>query len=81
MTNEVMEMSDLISRQDAIEYLVNNMAWFTDDGYEPSEEEKTECIKELINGVPSADRPKWVEENDFAWTPEPEPYGGDGSDE
>ena len=47
---------DLISRADAIEHLIEHMCWFTDDGYETSEEEKVECITNLLNGVPSADR-------------------------
>ena len=72
-----MEMSDLISRQAAIEHLIEHMCWFTDDGCETSEEAKVECVTNLLNGVPSADRPKWVEENDFAWTPEPKPWKGD----
>ena len=45
---------DLISRQAAIEYLVDNMNWYDEDGYESDEDYKRECITELINGVPSA---------------------------
>ena len=47
-------MSDLISRQDAIDYLMTNMAWYNEDGYEESEDEKLSAITDLINGVPSA---------------------------
>ena len=47
-------MSDLISRQAAIKYLMANMSWYYEDGYEPDEDYKRECITELINGVPSA---------------------------
>ena len=47
-------MSDLISRQAAIEYLMTNMNWYDEDGYESDDDYKRECITELINGVPSA---------------------------
>jgi len=61
-------MDDLISRQDAIEYLMTNMNWYDEDGYESDDDYKRECITELINGVPSA-RPerkkgKWIEVDD-----------------
>ena len=46
-------MSDLISRQAAIEYLMTNMNWYDEDGYESDDDYKRECITELINGVPS----------------------------
>lgn len=48
-------MSDYIKREDAIEYLVDNMTWMDADGIETSEEDKREAIAELIKGVPSAD--------------------------
>ena len=48
-------MSDLISRQAAIKYLMDNMNWYDEDGYESDEDYKRECITELINGVPSAE--------------------------
>lgn len=48
-------MSDYIKREDAIEYLIDNMAWMDEDGIETSEEDKRDAIAELINGVPSAD--------------------------
>ena len=51
---------DLISRADAIEYLVDNMILYSDDGYEEPEEDKAEYIKELVNDIPSADRPRWI---------------------
>ena len=47
-------MSDTISRQAAIEYLMTNMNWYDEDGYESDDDYKRECITELINGVPSA---------------------------
>ena len=47
-------MDDLISRQAAIEYLMTNMNWYDEDGYESDDDYKRECITELINGVPSA---------------------------
>jgi hypothetical protein len=47
-------MNDLISRQAAIEYLMTNMCWYNEDGYEETEDEKRNVITDLINGVPSA---------------------------
>ena len=52
-------MTDLISRQAAIKYLMDNMNWYDEDGYETDEDYKRECITELINGVPSAE-PHWI---------------------
>ncbi len=48
-------MDDLISRQAAIDYLMTNMNWYDEDGYESDDDYKRECITELINGVPSAE--------------------------
>ena len=48
-------MTDYIKREDAIEYLVDNMVWMDADGIETNEEDKRDAIAELINGVPSAD--------------------------
>lgn len=48
-------MNDLISRQAAIKYLMTNMNWYDEDGYESDDDYKRECITELINGVPSAE--------------------------
>ena len=45
---------DTISRQAAIKYLMTNMNWYDEDGYESDDDYKRECITELINGVPSA---------------------------
>lgn len=53
-------MGDLISRQTAIDYLMTNMAWYSEDGYEESEDEKLSAITDLINGVPSAQPQRWV---------------------
>ena len=47
-------MDDLISRQAAIKYLMDNMNWYDEDGYESDEDYKRVCVTELINGVPSA---------------------------
>lgn len=47
-------MIDLISRQAAIDYLMVNMNWYEEDGYESDEDYKRGCITDLINGVPSA---------------------------
>ena len=58
-------MNDLISRQAAIKYLMTNMNWYDEDGYESDDDYKRECITELINGVPSAQperiRGRWIE--------------------
>ena len=53
---------DLISRQAAIEYLMTNMCWYIEDGYESDDDYKRECITDLINGVPSAQprNGKWI---------------------
>lgn len=54
-------MNDLISRQAAIKYLMTNMNWHDEDGYESDDDYKRECITELINGVPSAQpEPRWI---------------------
>lgn len=59
-------MSDLISRQAAIEYLMTNMNWYDEDGYESDDDYKRECITELINGVPSA-QPEIIRCKDCLW--------------
>lgn len=47
-------MDDLISRKAAVEYLMTNMGWHDEDGYEIDDaDEKRTCIEDLINGVPS----------------------------
>ena len=46
-------MDELISRQAAIKYLMDNMTWYSEDGYETDEDEKKSAITSLINGVPS----------------------------
>lgn len=56
-------MDDLISRQDTIEYLVDNVSWFDEDGCETDEDEKRYIIAGLINGVPSAQ----PEPEEFEW--------------
>ena len=58
-------IGDLISRQAAIDYLMTNMAWYNEDGYEESEDEKLNAITDLINGVPSAE----PEEERCKWRP------------
>lgn len=45
---------DLISRTAAIEYLMTNMSWHDEDGYEVDDaDEKRAIITGLINGVPA----------------------------
>ena len=59
-------MSDLISRQAAIEYLMTNMNWYDEDGYESDDDYKREYITELINGVPSA-QPEIIRCKECLW--------------
>ena len=59
-------MDDLISRQAAIKYLMTNMNWYDEDGYESDDDYKRECITELINGVPSA-QPEIIRCKDCRW--------------
>ena len=60
-------MDDLISRQAAIDYLMTNMAWYNEDGYEEDDTEKLAAITDLINGVPSAESERktgtWIDVN------------------
>lgn len=51
-------MSDLISRAAAIEYLMTNMGWHDEDGYEVDDaDEKRKAITDLVNGIPAVDVP------------------------
>lgn len=44
----------LISRKAAVEYLMTNMGWHDEDGYEVDDaDEKRTIIEDLINGIPS----------------------------
>ena len=58
-------MSDYISREAAIEYLMTNMGWQDEDGYPVDDaDEKRKIITDLISGIPAADvrevvRGKW----------------------
>jgi len=46
----------LISREDAINYLMTNMNWHDEDGYTVEDaDEKRKIITDLINGIPDAD--------------------------
>ena len=47
---------DLISRAAAIEYLMTNMGWHDEDGYEVDDaDEKRAIITDLVNGIPAVD--------------------------
>ena len=49
-------MDDLISRAAAIEYLMTNMGWHDEDGYEVDDaDEKRNVITDLVNGIPAVD--------------------------
>lgn len=49
-------MNDLISRAAAIEYLMTNMGWHDEDGYEVDDaDEKRKVIADLVNGIPAVD--------------------------
>lgn len=79
-------MNDLISRHAAIKYLMTNMNWYDEDGYESDDDYKRECITELINGVPSAQperkKGRWIRDDNGtyscsvcqSWIPEQQHY-------
>ena len=47
---------DLISRAAAIEYLMTNMNWHDENGYEVDDaDDKRAIITDLVNGIPAAD--------------------------
>lgn len=49
-------MNNLIYRKDAIEYLMINMNWMDEDGYQVHDaEQKREITTDLISGIPSAE--------------------------
>ena len=49
-------MGELISRAAAIEYLMTNMSWHDEDGYEVDDaDEKQAIITDLVNGIPAVD--------------------------
>ena len=53
------EMSDLISRQGAIEYFMTNTNWHDEDGYPIEDaEEKRKLLTDYFNGIPSAQQ--WI---------------------
>ena len=53
------KMSDLISRQEAVEYFMTNTNWHDEDGYtiEDAEEKRT-LLTDYFDGVPSANQ--WI---------------------
>ena len=61
-----MAETELISRQAAIKYLMTNMNWYDEDGYESDDDYKREYITELINGVPSA-QPEIIRCKECLW--------------
>ena len=49
-------MADLISRAAAIEYLMTNMGWRDEDGYEVDDaDDKLAIITDLVKGIPAVD--------------------------
>lgn len=51
-----MKKDDLISRAAAIDYLMTNMGWRDEDGYEVDDaDEKRAIITDLVNGIPAVD--------------------------
>lgn len=51
-----MGKTDLISRAAAIDYLMTNMGWRDEDGYEVDDaDEKRAIITDLVNGIPAVD--------------------------
>ena len=60
-------MSDLINRQDAIEYFMTNTNWHDEDGYTiENADEKRALLTDYFNGVPSAEPERkkghWIEQ-------------------
>lgn len=61
-------MDDTISRAAAIEYLMTNMGWHDEDGYEVDDaDEKRKVITDLVNGIPAVDaapvvHARWIDE-------------------
>lgn len=50
------EMPELISKAAAIEYLMTNMGWRDEDGYEVDDaDEKRAIITDLVKGIPAVD--------------------------
>lgn len=50
-----LNVDDLISRKAVVEYLMTNMVWHDEDGYEVDDaDEKRTIIEDLINGIPSS---------------------------
>ena len=48
--------NDLISRAAALEYLMTNMGWYDEDGYQVDDsDDKRAIITDLVNGIPAAD--------------------------
>ena len=60
-------MADLISRAAAIEYLMTNMGWHDEDGYEVDDaDENRKVITDLVDGIPAVDaapvvHARWIE--------------------
>ena len=49
-------MDDLISRKETIDYLMTNMGWHDEDGYEVDDaDDKRTIITDLINGIPTVE--------------------------
>lgn len=49
-------MDDLILRAAAVDYLMTNMGWHDEDGYEVDDaDEKRAIITDLVNGIPAVD--------------------------
>ena len=70
-------MEDMISRAAAIEYLMTNMGWRDEDGYEVDDaDEKRAIITDLVNGIPAVDA---VPVAHARWINYPECLGYDGA--
>lgn len=56
MEDRAVGKTDLISRAAAIDYLMTNMGWHDEDGYEVDDaDEKRAIITDLVNGIPAVD--------------------------
>jgi len=64
----VTQGDDLISRAAALEYLMTNMGWRDEDGYEVDDaDEKKAIITDLVNGIPAVDAAPVVHGSWLGW--------------
>ena len=70
MEDRAVGKTDMISRAEAIDYLMTNMGWHDEDGYEVDDaDEKRAIITYLVNGIPAVDavpvvHARWIDYKD-----------------